>query len=230
MVSSPPIPVGVMMLETRFQRLPGDVGHPDSYPFPVLRRVVRGARVAAVVDQGAHGLVDAFVACGEALVADGAQALTTSCGFMVLHQDALARRLPVPVATSALLLGPAIRGPVGVLTFSAPHLSPAHLHAAGLAPATPVVGLPPNGVVAAWLRGDQANPDVTALTHEVVETAASLAARLPAGATLLLECTNLPPFAAAIQAATGYAVQHIGAVVEQLAMAEWAPRGASDRR
>jgi hypothetical protein len=35
--------VGILMLETRFPRIPGDIGHAATWPFPVLYKVVRGA-------------------------------------------------------------------------------------------------------------------------------------------------------------------------------------------
>ena len=35
--------LGVVMLDTRFPRPPGDVGHPDAFGVPVRRHVVRGA-------------------------------------------------------------------------------------------------------------------------------------------------------------------------------------------
>ena len=222
-----PVPIGVMMLETGFRRLPGDVGHPQSYPCPTLRRVVPGADVRAVVDRGAAGLVDAFVACGEALIAEGARALTTSCGFLVLHQAELARRLPVPVMTSSLLLGPGAPGPVGVLTFDAAALTPAHLAAAGLSADTPVEGLPPGGPVARWLREDQTDPDVAVLEADVVAAARQLIARHPDLQTIVLECTNLPPFRAAVAAATGAEIRDIGDVVRELA--RWPPWCPSPR-
>ena len=212
-----PTPIGVMMLATGFRRLPGDIGHDESYPFPMLRRVVPGADVGAVVDRGAAGLVDAFVACGHALIAEGAQALTTSCGFLVLHQAELARRLPVPVLSSALLLAANAPGPVGILTFDAAALTAAHLAAAGLAADTPVEGLPPGGPVARWLREDQTDPNVAALEADVVAAAQRLLARHPEVHTIVLECTNLPPFGTAVAAATGRTLVDIGDGVRRLA-------------
>ena len=35
--------VGILMLETRFPRIPGDMGNALTWPFPVQYRVVRGA-------------------------------------------------------------------------------------------------------------------------------------------------------------------------------------------
>ena len=47
------VPLGVLMLQTRFPRPPGDIGHPASFDFPVLYRVVQGASAARVVRERA---------------------------------------------------------------------------------------------------------------------------------------------------------------------------------
>ena len=98
--------IGILMLETRFPRIPGDVGNAATWPFPVLYRVVRGASPDRVVRRGADGLLDAFVEAGQELVRVGADGLTTSCGFLALHQADLARACGVPVATSSLMQVP----------------------------------------------------------------------------------------------------------------------------
>ena len=35
--------IGILMLETRFPRIPGDMGNAATWPFPVQYRVVKGA-------------------------------------------------------------------------------------------------------------------------------------------------------------------------------------------
>ena len=35
--------LGILMLEARFPRIPGDMGNATTWPFPVLYHVVRGA-------------------------------------------------------------------------------------------------------------------------------------------------------------------------------------------
>jgi hypothetical protein len=90
--------VGILMLEARFPRIPGDAGNATTWPFPVLYKVVRGASPDRVVHKRAQGLLDAFVAAGRELVEDGADGLVTNCGFLSLFQDQLAAACLVPVA------------------------------------------------------------------------------------------------------------------------------------
>ena len=94
--------IGILMLEARFPRIPGDMGNAQTWEFPVLYRVVPGASPHRVVRERAAGLLEPFVAAARSLVADGAEAITTNCGFLSLFQAELAAALPVPVLTSAL--------------------------------------------------------------------------------------------------------------------------------
>jgi len=139
-------PLGILMLETRFPRLLGDVGHPDTWPFPVRFATVAAATPDRVVQrEPAAGLLEPFVAAARGLVDEGAVAITTSCGFLSLFQAELAAAVPVPVATSSLAQVLWVQAllpdrQVGVITIDAGRLTPAHLTAAGAPAGTPVVG------------------------------------------------------------------------------------------
>jgi hypothetical protein len=131
--------VGILMLEARFPRIPGDMGNALTWPFPVHKKVVSAASPDRVVRQGAEGLLDAFIAAARELVADGVDGITTNCGFLSLFQQELANAVHVPVATSSLMqvrmvnaLLPAGRR-AGILTVSASSLTPKHLEKAGVA-------------------------------------------------------------------------------------------------
>src|SRR5258705_10312257 len=95
--------VGILMLEARFPRIPGDMGNALTWPFPVLYKVVPGASPRRVVHDRAAGLLDEFLAAAAELVRLGADGITTTCGFLSLYQRELAARVGVPVAASSLM-------------------------------------------------------------------------------------------------------------------------------
>jgi len=78
------VPLGILMLEARFPRIPGDMGNGTTWPFPVLYRVVGGASPEKVVLKGAAGLLPDFIEAARDLVRLGAEAITTNCGFLSL--------------------------------------------------------------------------------------------------------------------------------------------------
>ncbi len=209
------MPLGVLMLDTRFTRFIGDIGNPESYSEPPLFEVVRGATVGKVVPATAAPLIDDFVAAGERLIARGADAITTGCGFLVLNQTELAARLSVPVATSSLLLIPSLMRllppgrRLGVLTFSARDLTPAHFAAAGAPADTPVEGVAQGGVFQRAIYEQPCEDSVGAREAEVVAAARRLIERHPDIGAILFECTNFPPHRAAVAAATGLPVYDI---------------------
>src|SRR6266849_688391 len=100
--------VGILMLEARFPRIPGDMGSGLTWPFPVLYKVVPGASPRRVVFEKAEGLLDGFLDAAAELVALGADGITTTCGFLSLCQREIAAHVGVPVATSSLMQIPFI--------------------------------------------------------------------------------------------------------------------------
>lgn len=214
--------LGVLMLKTSFPRPLGDVGNPASWSVHSLYKVVETADVAAVVRSGPlpGGLVEAFVAAGRDLVAEGADLVTTSCGFLVTAQDALQAALPVPVVTSSLLQVPAIEAKlspgarVGVITIDAGRLSPAHLAAAGAAADTPLAGLENGGELHRVITRDLAVLDPAAAESDVLAAGRALQAAHPELGAVVLECTNLPPYRAALSRALGLPVYDLVTLVE----------------
>ena len=202
------------MLQTRFPRLPGDIGHPDSFGVPTRQLVVQGALAGKVVREAAglraSGLLQAFVDAALRLQAQGAAAITTSCGFLVLFQRELQQALAVPLVTSSLVMLPGLLATgrrVGVLTISDERLGPEYLAAAGVPrdrlADVEIEGMPADTEFVRCILGDQPRMDVSQAQSEVVAAAQLLKQRAPEVDTLVLECTNLPPHAQAIEDATG---------------------------
>ena len=213
--------VGILVLDTRFPRIVGDIGNARTFPFPVRYHRVTGADPDLVVRRGAEGLLPAFVEGAQALEREGVGAITTSCGFLIKYQRELARAVRVPVFTSSLLLVPLVHrmlapsGRVGLMTVNAGSLTPEHLAAAGIGPDVPlaVVGMETEKEFTHALLDDQLELDVDLAREEHVRVARRLVAEHPDVAAIVLECTNMPPYAADIQRETGRPVFDIVSLV-----------------
>jgi hypothetical protein len=196
--------VGILMLEARFPRIPGDMGNALTWPFPVLYQVVPGASPARVVFDKAEGLLDGFLSAAAELVRLGADGITTTCGFLSLYQRDIARHVSVPVASSSLMQIPLIERilppgrRVGVLTVRAASLTPEHLVAAGADPETPVVGTEGGSEFTRVILHDEERLDAAAAERDILDAGDALRARYPDTGAVLLECTNMVPYARAL--------------------------------
>jgi hypothetical protein len=222
--------LGILVLDTRFPRVPGDAGNPATWPFPVLTKVVRDASPERVVRARAEGLVDSFVEAGRALAAEGVVAIITTCGFLALHQRHIVARLPVPFASSALMQLPLLerllaggRRP-GVLTIDAAALTRAHLLAVGADPETPIVGVDSDGEFARTFLGNRPTLDVAAAERELLAAGDRLVARHVDLGAIVLECANMPPYAAALRARLGLPVY------DMVSLGRWLYAAQADSR
>ena len=203
--------IGILMLETSFPRYVGDVGNPLSFDFPVRYKVVPGATPEAIVQGDLAPWVNAFVAAGQALVTEGCKGLGTTCGFLTPLRKEVAATCGVPVISSALDLIPDLlaegRRP-GILTISARSLGPAHLAAAGVPDNLPVTGCDDTHF-ARTILADRSDLDPVQSEADVATAAERLCANHTEIDVIVLECTNMPPYAAAITAATSRPVVSI---------------------
>ena len=196
--------LGVLMLDTRFPRIVGDIGHPATFDHAVRYAVVRGASPRRVVRERDPALLQPFIDAGRSLVAQGVGAIATSCGFLIAFQKDLRAALPVPVWTSSLLLLEGL-GHAGVVTVDADAL---HVDA-------PVEGLAAGCAFQRTLLDDGATLDERDAREQTVAAAQRLVARHPALTDIVLECTNMPPYAAAVRAATGRRVHDITTLIAE---------------
>ncbi|NNE80074.1 MAG: aspartate/glutamate racemase family protein [Silicimonas sp.] len=204
--------VGILMLEARFPRILGDMGHAATWDFPVLYKVVRNASPGRVVRKSGDGLLDDFIAAARALEADGADGITTNCGFLSLFQDELAAAVSVPVLTSSLMQVAAVNAILakgkraGILTISQSTLTEAHLQRAGVPDGTPIGTTEGGAHFTEAILGDAPKLDPEAAEADNVAAAKALAGDHPEVGAIVLECTNMTPYGRAIRQATGLPV------------------------
>ncbi len=116
----------------------------------------------------------------------------------------------MPVWTSSLLVLAELRGALcGVITIDAASLGVPEFEAVGADPGTPVEGITPGSPLHRTLLEDRPELDTDDAAMQVVAAGQRLLARVPGIDTLVLECTNLPPYADALRQATGCAVHDV---------------------
>ncbi len=204
--------IGILMLEAQFPRIVGDVGNAASFPFPVHYKVVRGASPDRVVRQQSDGLLEPFIEAARELEAEGVDGITTTCGFLCQFQAELAAAVSIPVATSSLMqvdfvnrmLPPGKRA--GVLTISSSSLTPTHLSTANVPLNTPIGTTEGGKEFTQAVLGNRTELDVAVAREDNIEAARQLQAEHPNLGAIVLECTNMSPYAADIRAATGLPV------------------------
>lgn len=206
--------LGIIMLDTLFQRFPGDIGNAHSFDFPVQYAIVRGIRLGGSVRPDEETLRKFFDVI-DLLVANGVDGISTSCGFLAIMQPHLAEYSPVPVASSSLMQIPMLQRmlpkgkKVGVLTANKPALTPAHFEGAGVSPDLPVAGMPLDGAFRHNLV--TGNPVIDRADHEreVLQETEKLLREHPDIGALVFECTNLSPFSEVTQRTFGLPVYDI---------------------
>ncbi len=213
------VSIGILMLDARFPRVPGDMGNAETWPFPVHYRIVRDATPDRVVRRNAEGLLQAFIEGAQALCADGVDGITTNCGFLSIYQDEIAAAVPVPVATSSLMQVSLVNQVLphgkktGILTISGSTMTPLHLERAGVPEGTPVGSTEGGREFTRVILNNEPELDVEAARDDNIEAAKQLVAQHPDLGALVLECTNMMPYAAAIRAAVDLPVFTMGSFV-----------------
>ena len=218
-------PIGILMLEEHIPCPPGTVGNPTSFAYPVCYEIVQGADIASLKGMNNPDSLPAFLAAAQRLVDKGVCAVTGSCGLMIVHQDALARALPVPVFLSSLVQLPFLArlfgqgATIGIMASSRNSLTADHLRLASAgSDVRLVLGAMDDCPHFRSAVGEQSGIlDFDRVEAEVVAVARDLVAGNPSIRALLFECTDLPPYAAAVQAAVGLPIFDITTLIDTLA-------------
>jgi hypothetical protein len=199
--------IGVLCLESYFPKLPGHIKNPSSLPFPVLYEMIDGVTVPDLLNNPSAALLEPFLKGAKRLEREGVRAITGSCGFLALFQRELAAAVRIPVFASSLIQVPlayhmaGARAPVGALTADSRALTERHFEGVG-AQGIPVVV---EGMETApefsevILQNKRTRMDTDLIAAEVMAAVARLQSRNSGMGALVLECTDLPHFAAEIQ-------------------------------
>ena len=207
--------VGILMLQTQFPRILGDAGNPATWPFDVQYRVVAGATPDAVICNGGARLTRQFIEAAKDLIDAGVDGITTTCGFLSLIQDQLSAAVGVPVATSSLMQVSMVQAllpmgkRVGIITIAKNNLTKAHLTAANVPLDTPIIGTEAEREFNRSILEDREKVDFAACRLDLLDAARQLQTGHENIGAIVLECTNMAPYAADIQKLTGLPIYSI---------------------
>ena len=199
--------IGIVALETWYPLLPGNVANATTFDFPVRYKILREATVERIM-RADPALLDMIIRAGLELEQEGVRALVGACGYFATYQQEVAAALNIPVFLSSLLQAPMIyralkpRQRVGILVANAKAVNQAMLEACGITP----------DILIAYL-GMENQPEFRNILEyggqfhydrfeaEVVNRAQQLVVENPDVGAILLECSDLPPFARSVQQA-----------------------------
>jgi Asp/Glu/hydantoin racemase len=205
--------IGILMLDTKFPRIPGDIGNALTFDFPVKYKKVKGATSQRVVREADPSLIAPFIEAARELEEEGVSAITTSCGFLAIFHDYLADAVSIPVFTSSLLQVPIVfrmlkKGQkVGIMTASKPHLTELHFKGAGIKDIPLVIyGMEEQEEFPAVFLDQKETLDIEKAESEMVQVATKMVSENPDVGAIVFECTNMPPFRKAVQQAVNLPV------------------------
>lgn len=205
--------IGVLMLDTIFPRIIGDIGNAKTFDFPVRYKIVPKAIPTKVVIDNDPSLIDPFINAARELETEGVKAITTSCGFLAVFQQVLSEAVAVPVFTSSLLQVPMIERMLGskqkivIVTAHGGKLGTKQLAGAGIADINHIImGLEDRQEFYSTFVVQKATLDVKKLKQEMEDTAFEIKNNYKNVGAIVFECTNLPPFREIFQDIVGVPV------------------------
>jgi len=201
--------IGIIMLDRTFPRIPGDIGNAWTFSFPVKYHVLHELNSSSrkKLFDGDEEFINIFIKAAKKLEEEGVRAITTSCGFIVSYQDIISDSVNIPVFTSSLLQIPLIYKmlkkdqKIGIITADGTSrgLRLKHLKACGAENIPVVIKGMENSEGFKAISENRDNLDADLLMKDLVNVSIEITKNnLDVGA-ILLECTNMTPYAKAIQ-------------------------------
>lgn len=215
--------IGILMLDTIFPRLPGDIGNAETFDFPVKYKIVKGARPNKIMGSNIDSdLLEPFIKAAQELESEGIKAITTSCGFLAPYQKYISNCVNVPVFTSSLILVPLIRNivnpnqKIGIFTERSKYLTEEHFLGVGWSSYDiPVIikGMKEDAIFPSVFIGNKPDLDLEILNYEIKEMTEEFITENPDARAIVLECTNMCPFTRMIHDISGLPVFDINNLV-----------------
>jgi hypothetical protein len=212
--------IGILVIDINYPLVPGNVANASTYDFPVLYKILKGASIEKIMS-GDPGLLDLVIDGGRELIQQGARAIVGACGSFANYQVEAAAALSVPTFMSVMLQVPLIlqslmpQQKLGVLAASKAALTPRALDQCGITDPsrlaiTEALDLPEfQNILQSTGRLDSRK-----FEQEVLERVSSFVDDNRDIGAILIQCSDLPPYAWAIQNAVKLPVFDMNSLIE----------------
>ena len=199
--------IGILVQDVHYPLVPGNVVNADTYNYPVRMEIVDGANQARM-HTGDSTLLPALVETAKKLELQGCRAICAACGYFGHFQKQVADRVDIPVYLSSIVQVPWIRvglkegQKIGILCADRKNLTKRVFDACGVSEQDQNIcciagaGHLPEFSALLERRG---HFDNGILREELIQLTKSLIAENPDIGAILLECSDMPPYSAAIQ-------------------------------
>ena len=201
--------IGILMLETIFPRIQGDIGNARTFDFPVKYRVVRNVFEDGSLPTNAEEvLLDRFIKAAKDLESEGCLAITTSCGFLAGFQKELADAVNIPVFTSVLTLIPMIKTmisnnkSIGIFTENKNVMTEFLFNKCGWSSNdinVNISDLPSHSDFSHMIISNHSEGDLDSIKQSIKQMAYNHMKTFPDTGAIVLECQNFSPYGQMIQ-------------------------------
>jgi hypothetical protein len=224
------------MLEGKMADVPGCMACEATFPYPVVRKVVRGSKTPLSAEE-AWAMLPLYVEAARELEQEGVAAITANCGLIALMQKELAATVNVPVVTSALLMVPDLHRLVGgrrigILTFFTHAVGERNYNASGWSSEDIPVALGGVGESEAWLtflRTKEVPPELREqMTADLLAVVRRMLAEHPDIGAFVSECTMLPACLQAVREEIGLPIFDVLTQLDLAMSGSFRPANAVD--
>ena len=202
--------IGIVAIDLQYPKMPGNVVNALTYKYPVLYKKVEFE--IERLFEGDPTIKDDVIAAAKALEADGVRAVIGACGFFANFQEEIADALEVPAFMTSMLQLPMIKmglkkgEKIGIITASGSNVTDEMLIKMGVQPEDCYVQDLENVEGFAYIRRLKDHLQNKEVGDSVVEAAEKLVTEHDDVGAILLECSDIPPYAYRVQQATGLPV------------------------
>ncbi|MCR5101037.1 MAG: aspartate/glutamate racemase family protein [Butyrivibrio sp.] len=208
-------PIGIIYIDdVYYPMIPGNIVNGYTFDFPTRLMPVEGLDCPNLFNTTEGVEQKVYEACKK-LETEGVRAISSACGFFGNYQSQMSEKLDIPVALSSLVQLPWIASllkksqKIGVLTAQKESFTDALLDSCGVSDDIKkrliVKDLGHEKEFSCIIEG-RGEFDNAIVKTEVVSKALEIIEDAPETGAILLECSDMPPYAYAVQAATGLPV------------------------